>query len=300
MNFSEYTLASFGDSFTFGDETVPDYPRGEWDMEESQQQWKTGCNLNSYTQVIADRFKFKDSINFGVLGGSNDRSLSLLEPYLHNHKEKKIFVMFNFTHPARFMNFFKHAKNEEYKPIDISPGYVDGSGIEERQYAGLTAKSIANQYTFWKNSIQDVYDHVRTRRMLYYILSTHNTPHVTFDILNTMDSRILRDNPLQWMTTDKDIDGSLIPHSDEIVRKVDFLQTYYDELKDDVHRLSHIGIKYHNNQNFHKYIGNLGKKDHANRFYYTSGNVGEGGHWTTEGHVKVANVIEKFINERYN
>ncbi len=69
MNFSEYTLASFGDSFTFGDETVPAYPRGEWDMEESQQPWKTNCNLNSYTQVIAERFKFKDSIILGLFGG---------------------------------------------------------------------------------------------------------------------------------------------------------------------------------------------------------------------------------------
>ena len=102
MNFSEYTLVSFGDSFTFGQDTVPKYDNQSHGLPAIHKQWKKDCNVNSYTQVIADRMGFKDCLNFGVLAGSNERSLTLLESFLRTNPDKKVFVLFNFTSASRF------------------------------------------------------------------------------------------------------------------------------------------------------------------------------------------------------
>ena len=63
MNFSEYTLVSFGDSFTFGQDTVPNYIHQRHGIPAIHKQWKSECNANSYTQVIADKMGFKDTLN---------------------------------------------------------------------------------------------------------------------------------------------------------------------------------------------------------------------------------------------
>ena len=96
MNFSEYTLISFGDSFTFGQDTVPPYDKSVKDIRPIQKQYKIDCNNLSYTKFISDSLGFKDSLNFGTLSASNERSLMHLETFLRNNPKKKVFVLFLF------------------------------------------------------------------------------------------------------------------------------------------------------------------------------------------------------------
>ena len=97
MIFSEYTLVSFGDSFTFGEDTVPKPDFGEIVDKKLEKKYIEECNNNSYTQFLAENLGFKDSINFGLLGASNDRSMMLLESFLRSNPKKKVFIIFNFT-----------------------------------------------------------------------------------------------------------------------------------------------------------------------------------------------------------
>ena len=317
MDFSEYTLVSFGDSFTFGQDIVQEPPLN-LDSDSrfiKEKLYKEECNDKAYTQVVADRLGFKDSINFGVLGGSNDRSTLNLESFLRNNPKKKVFVLFNFTGTSRYIQFFKIDGEDKYELVNISNGFFSKvvntltedtfHGKDMKKYTGINQKSLAQNWTYFRNTIQEVYNHIKQRRAVYYILSSYNVPYVTFDVLNDMDYRILRDNPLQYISNGN-IDGcysSLLYNDDEnyVFKEMDFLKAYYQELVDKSPLLTHITIDKLNKRScVNGYIINKGKKLHNDEKYYMSGNHGpEGCHWNSEGHIEVAKLIEKFINERY-
>ena len=328
MNLSKYTLVSFGDSFTFGQDIVQEPPLN-LDSDSrfiKEKLYKEECNDKAYTQVVADRLGFKDSINFGVLAGSNDRSIANLESFLRNNPKKKVFVLFNFTVTSRYIQFFKIDGEDKYELVNISNGFfskVVNTLTESKKpdsfgwkYTGINQKSLAQNWTFFRNNIQDVYNHIKQRRAVYYILSSYNVPYVTFDVLNDMDYRILRDNPLQYISN-SNIDGCysyLLYNDDEsyVFKEADFLNSYYEELVNNTPLLTHITIDKLNkrscvnghiinkSRNVYGYIINKGKKLHNDEKYYMSDNHGpETGHWNSEGHIEVAKLIEKFINERY-
>jgi len=296
MNFSEYTLVSFGDSFTFGQDVVSPYDKSVEDLRPVQKQYKIDSNNLSYTKFLADSLGFKDSLNFGTLAASNERSLMHLETFLRNNPTKKVFVLFNFTSQSRFLNIFKDTVKSEYVMIDVYPNIIGDDVIDpKRKYMGINKKSIEAQYTFWRNSVQDAYSHIRDRRNLYYMLSSHNTPHASFDIINTMDSLILRDNPIKYMDSYEGHFNSVM-HSDEnyIFKELDFFNSYYKELADKSPLLTHIQVEDLNGyRNVSEYVGRLSEDP----THYISEH---GMHWNIEGHIEVAKVIEKFINERYN
>lgn len=334
MNFSEYTLVSFGDSFTFGQDTVPapfinhtasinSVTAKEVD---NNRLWKLECNENSYTQFLADNLGFKDSINFGVLGGSNERAISLLETFLRSNPTLKVFILFNFTSSSRFMLFPQLNENHtyfslnenplvHYDCIDIRPFSDDDNDISDGRYSGINTKSINQQYTYWRNSIQDVYNHIKDRRTVYYMLSSYNVPHATFDGINDMDYRILRDNPTQYIRSDGGNFTEYMYNDDEryIFKEMDFLKSYYKELVDESPLLTHIpmnssefpdirsgdgSLTEYRDRNINGYISRLGRSYNGDETHYLSEHGGK--HWNTEGHIEVAILIYNFINDKYD
>ena len=232
MNFSEYTLVSFGDSFTFGEDTVPKPDFGETVDKKLEKKYIEECNNNSYTQFLAENLGFKDSINFGLLGASNDRSMMLLESFLRSNPKKKVFIIFNFTNSLRYVQFLKVDGEKKYDIIDMAPTFEDWKTENRHPYTGINSKTVAQNWTFFRNSIQDVYNHIKQRRAVYYILSSYNVPYITFDGINDVDARMLRDNPLQYINKDK-IDGcygNFLYNDDEnyIFKEQDFLNSYYE------------------------------------------------------------------------
>ena len=152
MNFSEYTLVSFGDSFTFGEDTIPKPDFGETVDKKLEKKYIEECNNNSYTQFLAENLGFKDSINFGLLGASNDRSMMLLESFLRSNPKKKVFIVFNFTDPNRYVQFFKVDDEKKYDVIDMTAGF-DGWKTHNQVYPGINSKTIAHNWTFFRNNI---------------------------------------------------------------------------------------------------------------------------------------------------
>ena len=291
MDFSEYTLVSFGDSFTFGQDTVPIYDR-QGDVRPAQKKYKSDCNKNSYTQFISDSLGFKNSINFGYMGSSNEKQLMLLEQFLHSNSKSKIFVLFNFTHTHRYVQFLKVNNERRYQIVDITPQQK----FTKNYFTGIDSKSLDHNYTFFRNSVQDVYNHVKDRRMLYYMLSNYNVPYVTFDILNDMDSRILRDNPLKY------IDRFDISPASTDEESLNFLKLYHQELVDKSPLLNHLGLHllrefpYNNVNNIASWLIGKAKNVKNNAKYYMAE---RGQHWNIEGHREVGKLIEDFIKKKY-
>ena len=302
MNFSECTLVSFGDSFTFGQDAVyRDVPFGEL---YDNGKWKSECNEKSYTQVICDRMGFKDNLNFGIPGSSSERSLMLLEEFLRQNPTLKVFVLFNFTSPLRCLNMAKQKHSTpKYDIVEMSP--QNRQCVEEQRYEGIDKKSVEHYYTYFRNDVQEMYQHIKDKRMLYYLLSAHNVPHATFDILNDVDHRMIRDNPLQYLSeVPVDIMGLEYMYSNDenyVFAEMNYFNSYYKELIDNTPLLSHIGIDYLKGcPNGTQFIGRLGDEMHGfhnNGHYFTSE---YGGHWVPEGHIEFAKLVEKYINENYN
>lgn len=298
-DFSEYTLVSFGDSFTFGEDTVPKPDFGETVDKKLEKKYIEDCNNNSYTQFLAENLGFKDSINFGLLGASNDRSMMLLESFLRSNPKKKVFIIFNFTNSLRYVQFLKVDGEKKYDIIDMAPTFDDWKTENGHDYTGINSKTIAQNWTFFRNSIQDVYNHIKQRRAVYYILSSYNVPYITFDGINDVDARMLRDNPLHYINKDK-IDGcygQFLYNDDEnyIFKEQDFLNSYYEELVNETPLLNHLSIKdMKQNVNLLSYISSLGKSHNGDVNYYISEH---GLHWNVDGHMEVAILLYKFINE---
>ena len=299
MDFSEYTLVSFGDSFTFGEDTVPvpDFTTVYNMVETSvevEKRYKSDCNKNSYTQFIADSMGFKDLLNLGTRGASNDRSMTNLESFLRSNPKKKVFILFNFTTSSRYVQFFKEEKGEEYSVEDML-AHQPQFNSDSPKYAGINSKIIAQNWTYFRNDMQDIYNHIKQRRAVYYILSSYNVPYATFDGINNMDARMLADNPLKYINK-KNIGGgygNFMYNDDEnyVFKEMDFLNSYYEELVNETPLLNHIA-----KVDMHNYIFKIGIDRYDDKNHY----IADNGHWTTEGHIEVAKVLEEFISRRYS
>jgi hypothetical protein len=308
MDFSEYTLVSFGDSFTFGEDTIPkpEFLLREPVDTELEQEYITGCNSNSYTQFLTESLGFKDSINFGFLGASNDRSMMSLESFLRSNPKKKVFILFNFTSSSRYVQFFKIDDKNEYEVVGMNPSMISSDGKVtypwKTNYTGVNPKTLAQNWGIFRNSMQDVFNHIKQRRALYYLLSSYDVPYLTFDGINDLDYRMVRDNPFRYVSK-KAVDGtysSFLYNDDDryVWKEMDFFNSYHKELVDGNPLLNHLTISDLNeNRNLQSYLSNLGNSHNGDVDHYISD---YGIHWNIDGHMEVAILLYKFINERYN
>jgi hypothetical protein len=201
------------------------------------------------------------------------------------------------------MNIFKVDNKRQYDIVEVTPTTINNvkarEWISEERYTSINVKSITQHYTYWRNSMQDVYHHIRDRRNLYYLLSSYNTPHVTFDVLNNTDSLMLRDNPLKYILSNDGfgVDFMYKDDADYVLKEMDFFRSYYNEILTNTPLLCHIDIDLMNGtKNLAAYLDNKAKYEHNDTDYYSAMT---GGHWNIEGHIEVAKLIESFINDKY-
>ena len=307
MDFSEYTLVSLGDSFTFGQETTPD-PKilpGE-DPRTFGRRWKKACNKLSFTNRLTERLEFKYNVNFGIMGGCNENSLTILESFLRSNPNMKIFVLFNFTSSGRMMNFFQLPEQKVYHKRNVVPHHA--VEIETLKDYGINSKDVANYYTLWNNSIQEVYNHIGYRRRLQHILSFYKTPYISFDIANNTDYLINRDNPLRYVGPkhQHSIDGHFFDdmYTDERFNfpEFDYVTSYIDNVINEVPPLhNHLTMRDMNgSRNLIEYMALKAISEGLNENYYYAKKINDGGHWTEDGHIVATELLQKKINERYN
>ena len=87
----------------------------------------------------------------------------------------------------------------------------------------------------------------------------------------------------------------LYSNDEYTLTKMDYFNSYYEELKNDSMLLSHLGVNYvDGGRNLMNYMARLATSQGYEYNHY-SDPVGQ--HWTQEGHIEIAKLIEKFINE---
>jgi len=335
INYSEYTLISFGDSYTFGQDVIDGEYIDPMTIKTSSahhrlkangldgviEMWKSECNEKAYTQIIADAFGFKNNLNFGVPGSSNERSLNLLDSFLRQNPTLKIFVLFNFTAASRHLNILKLQKEQIYDRMPYDIVDVNMTTLTSREahfqngdrYVGINKRSIENLFTYFRNEEQETYQHIKDRRALYNILSAYDVPHASFDILNGEDARILNVPPMHRINSNDGLGIETLYNNDEsyVFTEMELFESYTKELIDNSPLLSHIGIDHlAGAANINLFLEELEPNKDDGKVIYRGDGTKEsdylryrseyGMHWSIEGHKEAAKLIEKFIKNKYD
>jgi hypothetical protein len=111
---------------------------------------------------------------------------------------------------------------------------------------------------------------------------------------------MLRDNPLKYILSNDGfgVDFMYKDDADYVLKEMDFFRSYYNEILTNTPLLCHMGIdELEGHKNIVEHLNSKAELEHEDINYYSAI---EGGHWNTKGHIKASEVIEKFINERYN
>ena len=184
MDYSDYTLVSFGDSFTFGQGVVPHYNDADYDRE----YWKEQCHANSYTKFISDELNFKDVINLGIPGNSNANIVFQIENYLRSND--KVFVLYNLTQQARTS---VHLYDPEYERFALEN--ISINNFDKRQNQ-LDLKWFSKYFDVYRNGAQLIHEYVDLLHRLDTIFARYDTRNLGVDILGDIPS-IIRGNNLK-------------------------------------------------------------------------------------------------------
>jgi hypothetical protein len=183
MDFGDYTLVSFGDSFTFGQGVIPHYNVSEYDREH----WKQECHANSYTKFVGDKLNFKDVINLGIPGNSNTNIVFQIENYLRNNNDK-VFVLYNLTQQARTS---VHLYDPKYKKFALEN--ISINNFDKRQNQ-LDFKWFSKYFDVYRNGAQLIHEYVDLLHRLDTIFARYDARNLGVDILGDIPSIIIGNN----------------------------------------------------------------------------------------------------------
>lgn len=296
MNFSEYTLISFGDSYTFGDGLVPIDKSNKKELSERYADNVRKTHQLTYTAHICRNLGFKDFINFGIPGGGNGHSIMHLMNFLEQTPNRKFFVLFNVTDPQRIetVKINPEGKNATLHNINYA-GFVSDKGrnIADTIYSNfLTTETL-------------IYNHVKFLYTLKTILKAYRCRYLVFDILNTVEKHIINEPRFRMRS------GSYFDHNMKY-QGVNYIDDVYNIYIDKLHEGEHIIDNY---LNYNWFINNKSKKhkgrpvynlDLATKAEYLSRidpdrKLGSGEKYTKDEHnIWIRDCISKIDNGHWN
>lgn len=336
MDFSEYTLISFGDSYTYGDGLSPHVHSTnlyrvwqKWVNDDKQQASKaitkayeqnaSQSRKKSYTALLSSILGFKDYINFGVPGGSNGTSIRLLKNYMRQNPNKKVFVIINLTEAQR--TEYIPAKHQDKKHKTITSASV--RQIEQDTNSHTTEAIFTNLLTHWTL----IYNHIQILYDIEDVVTLYNIPYVIFDIVNTLDHNLEREYKI--LKNEVDINYGtyfstnmkhFFPNNDFTI---DIVKEYVTRISNNTtlkHYLDYAWLRENEKQNEHKYcpIINFSTLIRSN-FYNTHdkkfGNDADKldelekqqlisnidhAHWSPLGHSMCADYLANYIKREYS
>lgn len=317
MDYSDYTLVSFGDSFTFGQGAAPR-------DDDTDARYRNACNENSYTRFLKDTLGFKDYINLGVMGASNETSCLLLSEFMRNNDTRKCFFLINFTAPERhdYLQRVTDRKDEfAYHYGTIRTDYLHTSESERAKiYEFRKHTGIYNTNPrFWENYFTKVYTPeyaiFKTIQIYYNIkLLLSDRKHLMFDLLNDTARMIDKESIKSGFITPNIADkfGYSQSVSDKgftLDSNIDLFNKYLTDIKLNNNYLSYFKLnekdsvyqELSNNTtvtHINVHINNLAR---VNKLNYISNFNDQDGHWNMAGQLQISEVLMNYIkNGEYN
>jgi len=318
MNWSESTLVSFGDSFTFGQGTEGEgisyieYTEKYKKLDNKQiiKQWIERSNSASYTTLLAKKLGCFKFVNLGHMGASNQHTILYLREFIRkNHKSTNVYLI-GLTDPWRHITLqYKEPKRKHtnYGPYlcfeTIRPDVVDLLSEQKKLYSSNYHKNLDSR--FWGNYITSfrthenvLYSHIDNYYTICEILK--GKQYFMFDIMNNIDYQISRttmpevhvdqqhfqnvkeDNLVKAGFKSLDIPNKFIY---EYTQHVINNKRYFD-----YYTLNH----YYKYKKTKKQLANLDVLMHD--YGYTAK---YDTHWNSAGHQKVTDILHNYITNIY-
>ena len=242
MNFSDYTLVSFGDSFTFGQaafgggvqllDYVTQYCNTNGDNWDNKQfalfKYKQNCNSKSYTIELADKLGFKECINLGEMGGTNGSIIFKMMNVVHNNPEHKFFFCINLTQSGRFDTMQKtivRLSNDEYdydaNKLEYTHANHYGNFSDHTPAKKLKKSFWGDFYTYYWTDENIMLDHIKTVTSITSFLDSKSIPYIMFDGIGFTEHQI-------WMLNNKKVHSQMPGIDPHVVRYYDGIGFNYD------------------------------------------------------------------------
>lgn len=318
MNFSEYTLISLGDSFTFGQGTYMDgissIPELMKSKRYSHADYRNNCNSKSYTKVLEKTLGFKKSVNLGNPGICNERILLNLREVLRNKtKDQKFFICVNLTSPQRFSLVQSNPITKNYGMYTIRPSDINARIEFDKNDLHLEREVLHhngpknlwdNYFTYIDVSENVLHRHIQLMSSLTDVLNHSGCPFIMFDILNDTDYHLDKHN-INITFEPKEYDNCLHAPNRAGV-EFNLLSNYFSAYCDLIKRQPHY-FNYHC-INEDEYPGKLPNSIHNSFLGLVKRNGRENKlpqdgkttcqHWTSESHIYAASVLKHFIQKQ--
>jgi lysophospholipase L1-like esterase len=321
LDYSNMTLVSFGDSFTFGQGITKDadyvssiakkYAPGS--AHDARREWKIKSNKYAYTNKLKDILKFKEAINLGLPGASNKRIYSLVRSYCMNNDTSDTFLVINLTSPGR--NFISTSYTEEkHKNIMYDFNYTvwnEDKDLKKKNLnivTNLSKKSVSEFLTEYFNNMTILSDHIITYNALIDFLDKIKVPYVILDIINDTPSVENHYGVLGKLYNDFHYEMNKISGVD--LSDYCHIEDYFRNLKETIDTskyLNYFTIRKH----YKTYLGTKIKTEPhlkcLNRYMYThplgkhviQSPVPNDGHWSITGHQVFAELAADWIQKKY-
>ncbi len=294
-NLKEYTLLSLGDSFTFGQGTIPPYERQELSKSHihkhsKRTQWSIDCNRNSYTEFLSKHFK--KTVNFGSPGASNDVLFHFLRRYVELNPKENIFVLFNLTDPQRGFFMKYDSEQEIYRPTTF--GY---------NYSPLSKESTEEYYANLKNNLTMHYDMYCFKLKLQDYFYLRRLKNFVFSAYDITDFRLMK-HANKFLKIDT---GVGFPIEEYIGNFTDDFKKYIFNIENDMTIKSYLNIKKLRDKTgyniIEEYLQNKAiqkstdkrTKDRVHLSPYLDDYGKPDNHYSRESHIELAKLLENYV-----
>jgi hypothetical protein len=320
MNFSEYTLVSFGDSFTAGDGLYdpsdiircltsldPELTSTPKSVKYFEYTRKSG-----YTSILSNLLNFKNYYNFGIEGASNHKILQLLEDWLYTKDDSNYFVIVSLTEIQRRLLYVDQTDPKTFNvfthDMDFNSFSIDRlNELKKDNYkiADMSEKGLVEYYTYIETNTKLFYDFVDIFYSIKMALDYHNIPYIIFDTLSDIQKYGPRVKP---------VDVKRLPYEYNKATKGKHKTRYQPFLSGDVTSIDNYIPKsfYYNivNKNYNPDKKIFSENHTANMFRtidtiaFNTGNnynshLPNDRHWNLEGHMVCADILKEYILEKY-
>lgn len=323
-DWSEYTLLSFGDSFTFGDGLyhLPEFNPETSVFRRVYTEYSAKTKQKNYTSVLAKNMGFKNYINFGIPGGSNRNSIRMLYEFLNQNPDidtSKIFILFGLTDPFRDTIAYTNENDAHiYKAMTAHTLATTLHKISIHSNSIETSVAVSDVMFHEKRML---YEHIDVLTKFKYLVEKLNIQYFMYDIVNHTFN-----DPAYFDSKNGDYTDGLFDIyylSEEDTAKnagYNFSQNiflnskqlcagnslkYYKNFQLDKSRyyFDNKTMKVNNVPNLNKYFNDWAEANYTNtkskdayheHFISTIDNA----HWNEDGHKIVALMLQSWISER--
>ena len=291
MNFSDYTLVSFGDSYTFGESVTTSTSKDF----ENLADWKEYCNNRSYTSFVQKTLNFKDSHNVGIPGASNKRILKTIKEYSELNGTKNKFYMISLTNPMRDLIYSYEKSINGHKSFDfVLPSWeiqvADPNSRRSAELFKMSPDSIVDMLTYYFNDYTLFFNFAMTFYAITDYMDKIKVPYIIFDILNDSFSKLDEIYNIKSYTRIPEF----FKNSDVVMDDTYYIKNFVDEIKNfkPKNYLNKFSLqKYyninHNVDNIYTHIDVA----HKDIFSPIPGDE----HWNIKGHQHCAELLSDWI-----